>query len=71
MGHGQNTGIWQGQPMEADEWITDIYKKEDEKCLCVKREKNHILKKFHLESGRKYLQLMMKRIKELALSFRK
>ncbi len=34
-GRGQNTGSWQGQPMEADEWITDIYKKENEKWLCV------------------------------------
>ena len=32
---GQNTGMWQGQPLEADEWITDVYKKEDEKWLCV------------------------------------
>lgn len=34
-GRGQNTGTWQGQPMEADEWITDVYKKENEKWLCV------------------------------------
>ena len=34
-GRGQNTGIWQGQPMEADEWITDVYKRENEKWLCV------------------------------------
>ncbi len=34
-GRGQNTGIWQGQPLEADEWITDVYKKEDDKWLCV------------------------------------
>jgi ketosteroid isomerase-like protein len=34
-GRGQNTGTWQGQPMEADEWITDVYKKEKEKWLCV------------------------------------
>ena len=34
-GRGQNTGIWQGQTMEADEWITDVYKKENEKWLCV------------------------------------
>lgn len=32
---GQNTGTWQGQPMEADEWITDVYKMENEKWLCV------------------------------------
>ncbi len=34
-GRGQNTGTWQGDPMEADEWITDIYKRENEKWLCV------------------------------------
>lgn len=34
-GRGQNTGFWNGHPMEADEWITDVYKKEDEKWLCV------------------------------------
>lgn len=34
-GRGQNTGTWQGNPMEADEWITDVYKKENGKWLCV------------------------------------
>jgi hypothetical protein len=34
-GRGQNTGMWQGQPLEADEWITDVYKKENDKWLCV------------------------------------
>ena len=34
-GRGQNTGTWQGQPLEADEWITDVYKKENGKWLCV------------------------------------
>ncbi len=34
-GRGQNTGTWQGQPMHADEWITDVYKKENDKWLCV------------------------------------
>ena len=34
-GRGQNTGTWQGNPMEADEWITDVYKKENDKWLCV------------------------------------
>jgi ketosteroid isomerase-like protein len=29
-GRGQNTGTWQGHPMEADEWITDVYKKEND-----------------------------------------
>lgn len=32
---GQNTGMWQGKPLEADEWITDVYKKENDKWLCV------------------------------------
>lgn len=34
-GRGQNTGTWQGQPLEADEWVTDVYKNENEKWLCV------------------------------------
>lgn len=34
-GRGQNTGTWQGKHMEADEWITDVYKKEGDKWLCV------------------------------------
>ena len=34
-GRGQNTGTWQGQAIEADEWITDVYKKENDKWLCV------------------------------------
>lgn len=34
-GRGQNTGIWKGEPMEADEWITDVYKKTEERWLCV------------------------------------
>ncbi len=34
-GRGQNTGTWQGQSMEADEWITDVYKKENDQWLCV------------------------------------
>lgn len=34
-GRGQNTGMWQGQPLEADEWITDVYKKENDNWLCV------------------------------------
>lgn len=35
IGRGQNTGTWQGQPLEADEWVTDVYKKEGDKWLCV------------------------------------
>lgn len=34
-GRGQNTGTWQGHPMEADEWITDVYKKENDMWLCA------------------------------------
>ena len=34
-GRGQNTGSWQGQRLEADEWITDVYKKENDNWLCV------------------------------------
>ena len=34
-GRGQNTGTWQGQPLQADEWVTDVYKKENGKWLCV------------------------------------
>ena len=34
-GRGQNTGTWQVQPMEADEWITDVYRNQDDKWICV------------------------------------
>ena len=34
-GRGQNTGSWQGNSFEADEWITDVYKKEEDQWLCV------------------------------------
>ena len=34
-GRGQNTGTWQGNPIKADEWVTDIYKRENDKWLCV------------------------------------
>lgn len=34
-GRGQNTGSWHGHPMEAYEWITDVYKKENGSWLCV------------------------------------
>ena len=34
-GRGQNTGTWKGQALEADEWITDVYKKENDRWLCV------------------------------------
>jgi len=32
---GKNTAHWQGQEIEADEWVTDVYKKENGKWLCV------------------------------------
>jgi ketosteroid isomerase-like protein len=34
-GRGQNTGLWQGQPLEADEWVTDVYINQKDKWLCV------------------------------------
>jgi ketosteroid isomerase-like protein len=34
-GRGQSTGSWQGKPLQADEWVTDVYKKENDKWLCV------------------------------------
>lgn len=34
-GRGQNTGLFKGEPIKADEWITDIYRKLDGKWRCV------------------------------------
>jgi ketosteroid isomerase-like protein len=34
-GRGQNSGTWHGLPLEADEWITDVYKKEHDTWLCI------------------------------------
>ena len=34
-GRGKNTGFFKGQAIEADEWITDIYKRENDKWICV------------------------------------
>lgn len=34
-GRGQNTGKWQGEPLSADEWITDVYHKVNGQWLCV------------------------------------
>ncbi|MCW3110903.1 MAG: hypothetical protein JWQ09_5409 [Segetibacter sp.] len=34
-GRGKNTGFFKGKPIKADEWVTDIYKKENEKWVCV------------------------------------
>ncbi|KPL52682.1 hypothetical protein ABB55_11005 [Prosthecomicrobium hirschii] len=33
-GRGQNTGWFRGQPIGADEWITDIYRRADGRWLC-------------------------------------
>ena len=32
---GQNTGLFRGQPIAADEWITDVYRRIDGRWLCV------------------------------------
>ena len=32
---GQNTGHFRGQPISADEWVTDVYRKIDGRWLCV------------------------------------
>jgi ketosteroid isomerase-like protein len=34
-GRGHNTGMFKGQPIEADEWITDVYRKVESRWLCV------------------------------------
>lgn len=34
-GRGQNKGTWQQQPLEADEWVTDVYRKVNGEWLCV------------------------------------
>lgn len=34
-GRGKNTGFFKGEPIKADEWITDIYRKENDKWVCV------------------------------------
>ncbi len=34
-GRGQNTGTFNGQPMEADEYITDIYRRVDGEWRCI------------------------------------
>ena len=35
VGRGQNTGRFRGAPMEADEWITDVYHRTAGRWLCV------------------------------------
>jgi len=34
-GRGQNTGTFLGQPMSADEWITDVYQRREGVWRCV------------------------------------
>ena len=34
-GRGRNTGQFRGQPISADEWITDVYRRIDGRWLCV------------------------------------
>ena len=34
-GRGRNTGMFQGQPMSADEWVTDIYHNGPDGWVCV------------------------------------
>lgn len=34
-GRGQNTGTFQGLPIRADEWITDVYRLESGHWRCV------------------------------------
>lgn len=33
-GRGQNTGWFRGEPIRADEWITDIYRRIDGRWMC-------------------------------------
>jgi ketosteroid isomerase-like protein len=32
---GRNTGSFKGQPIRADEWVTDVYRKINGQWLCV------------------------------------
>ena len=34
-GRGRNTGTFKGEPISADEWITDVYHKVGEQWLCT------------------------------------
>jgi ketosteroid isomerase-like protein len=34
-GRGRNTGVFKGQRISADEWITDVYRRVDGRWLCV------------------------------------
>ncbi|MEQ1808426.1 MAG: nuclear transport factor 2 family protein [Terricaulis sp.] len=35
IGRGQNTGLFKGEPISADEWITDVYYKVAGQWRCV------------------------------------
>ncbi len=32
---GQNTGVYKGRPISADEWVTDVYRRVDGRWRCV------------------------------------
>ena len=32
---GRNTGRYRGQPISADEWVSDVYRRVDGRWLCV------------------------------------
>jgi len=34
-GRGQNTGTFDGAPIQADEYITDVYRRIGDKWLCM------------------------------------
>lgn len=34
-GRGQNTATWKGDTLQSDEWITDVYEKQNERWVCV------------------------------------
>jgi ketosteroid isomerase-like protein len=34
-GRGQNTGMFRGEPISADEWITDVYRRDGSGWRCV------------------------------------
>ncbi|MGY4399045.1 ketosteroid isomerase-like protein [Sphingomonas sp. UYAg733] len=34
-GRGQNSGAFDGKSISADEWITDIYRRDGDRWLCV------------------------------------
>lgn len=34
-GRGRNTGMFQGAPISADEWVTDVYVKTSDRWICT------------------------------------